>query len=105
MPQQRRLIIIPIVHTRADFGSLGSKVPADQQYETMATQYWRAGSEYVQKLPGDFSKLKVYQDGLPNVPPELVTYVIDRAKPVNYDILRWLRKQGRILSVQKIQNY
>ena len=39
MPQQRRLIIIPIVHTRADFGSLGSKVPADQQYETMATQY------------------------------------------------------------------
>ena len=95
MQQKRHLIIIPIIHTHADYGeSLGSKIPFDEEIEALKAQYWRNVFDYVRSLPFDFSKLKVYQDGLPNVSPELVTYVVNRAKPVNYDILRWLRKQG-----------
>lgn len=90
MPNHR-----PHFHTHADYGeNLGSKITFDEEIEALKAQYWRNVFDYVRGLPFDFSKLKVYQDGLPNVPPELVTYVIDRAKPVNYDILRWLRKQG-----------
>jgi hypothetical protein len=33
MQNNRHLIIVPIIHTRADFGSLGSKVPVDKKYE------------------------------------------------------------------------
>ena len=50
MQNNRHLIIIPIIHTRADWGSLGSKVPVNQKYETGAIQYWRAISGYVQML-------------------------------------------------------
>jgi len=73
---------------------LGRRIPFDEEIEALKTQYWRKVFDYVKDLPFDFSKLKVYQDGLPNVRQELVTYVVDRAKPVNYDILRWLKKQG-----------
>jgi len=95
MQQKRRLIIIPIIHTHADYGeNLGSKIPFDEKIEALKAQYWRNVFDYIKGLPLDYPELKVYQDGLPNVSPELVTYVVDRAKPVNYDILRWLRTQG-----------
>lgn len=94
MQNKRHLIIIPVAHTRADFGSLGSKLPVNQEYETITTQYWQAVSEYVQHLPVDFSQLKVYQDGLPDTSTEIVTRVIAKAQTVNYDLLRWLRDNG-----------
>lgn len=94
MQQKRSLIIIPIVHTRADFGSLGSKVPVDHEYETMATRYWQAVSKYVQDLPGDFSELRIYQDGLPDLPTEMVTRIVDETQTPNFDLLRWLRDKG-----------
>ena len=95
MQQKRRLIIIPIIHTHADYGeNLGSKIPFDEKIEALKAQYWRNVFDYIKGLPLDYPELKVYQDGLPNVSPELVTYVVNRAKPVNYDVLRWLREQG-----------
>jgi len=94
MQQKRRLTVIPIIHTRADFGSLGSKVPVDQEYETMATQYWQTVSEYVQKLPGDFSELRIYQDGLPDSSIEMVTKIVDETQTANYGLLRLLRSKG-----------
>ncbi len=94
MQQRRSLFIIPSVHTRADFGSLGSKVPVDQEYETMATQYWQAVSEYVQKLPGDFSELRIYQDGLLDISAEKVTKIVNETQTPNYKVLRWLKDQG-----------
>jgi len=94
MQQKRRLTVIPIIHTRADFGSLGSKVPVDQEYETMATQYWQTVSEYVQKLPGDFSELRIYQDGLPDSSIEIVTKIVDETQTANYGLLRLLRSKG-----------
>ena len=94
MQSKPRLIIIPVIHTRADYGSLGSKVLVDQGYETMATRYWQAISEYVQGLSVDFSKLRVYQDGLPDVTNEIVARIIDETQTPNYDLLRWLRDKG-----------
>lgn len=94
MQQRRSLIVIPIVHTRADFGSLGSRVPVDQEYETMATRYWQAVSEYVQRLPVDFSELRIYQDGLPDSSKDVVAKIVDETHTVNYDLLRRLRDKG-----------
>ena len=94
MQSKSRLIIIPIIHTHADFGSLGSKVFMDREYETMATQYWQAVSKYVQKLLVDFSELRVYQDGLPDISTEMVTKIVDETQTANYDLLRWLRDKG-----------
>lgn len=94
MQNKSRLIIIPIVHTRADLGSLGSKIPVDPECETTSIQYWQAVSEYIPGLPVDFSTLKVYQDGLPDVPKESIDLILDKAETSNYNLLRWLRQQG-----------
>ena len=66
----------------------------DREHETMATQYWQAVSKYVQKLPVDFSELRVYQDGLPDISTEMVTKIVDETQTANYDLLRWLRDKG-----------
>lgn len=94
MQNERHLIIIPIVHTRADLGSLGSRIPVDEGIEAQKTQYWLRVFDYVRGLPFDFSTLKVYQDDLPNESKELIDLILDRAETNNYDILRWLRQQG-----------
>jgi len=97
MQSKRHLIIIPIVLTRADWGSLESKALVDQEYETMATQYWQAVSEYVQRLPGDFSELRVYQDGLPDISTKIVTKIVEETQTANYKLLRWLRNKGALI--------
>jgi len=94
MQSKSRLIVIPIIHTHADFGSIGSKLQVNQEYEILAIQYWQTVSEYVQKLPMDFSKLKVYQDGLPDISTEIVTKIVDETQTPNYNLLRWLRNKG-----------
>lgn len=94
MEQKRRLINIPIVHTHADFGSLGSRVPFDQEVEEMKALYWEEVFNNVRSLPVNFSELRVYQDGLPNVSAEKVARIVEQAAPSNYDILRWLKEQG-----------
>lgn len=93
MQQKRRLISIPIVHIHADFGSLGSKVLFDQEVEELTTRYWNGVFDYVRNLPLDFSKLKVYQDGLPNISAEKVAKIVDETQTPNYNVLRWLGDQ------------
>jgi len=94
MQNKRHILIIPIIHTHADFGSIGSKSQVNQEHETLATQYWQTVSEYVQKLSVDFSELRVYQDGLPDISAEIVTKIVDETQTPNYDLLRWLRNKG-----------
>ena len=69
-------------------------MPLDLKYETMATQYWRTISEHVQKLPVDFSTLRVYQDGLADVLSEITAKIVDETQTPNYTLLRWLRNKG-----------
>ena len=94
MQNNRHLIIIPVIHTRADYGSFGSKISVDQKYETVAIRYWQAVSEYVQNLQINFSELRVYQDGLPDVSPEIVEKITDKTQSPNYELLRWLKNNG-----------
>lgn len=91
MQNNRYLTIIPVIHTRAD---MGSRIPVGQKYEIGAIQYWQAVSEYVQKLPVNFSELRVYQDGLPDVSADIVTKIVDETQTPNYDLLRWLGDKG-----------
>lgn len=93
-PYKRHLIIIPIVHTHADFRSPASRVTVAPEYETTTTQYWQAISEYIQELSVDFSELRVYQDGLPDIPTNRVAERVDKGQTANYELLRWLRGKG-----------
>ena len=94
MQSKSHLIIIPVIHTRADFGSMGSKVPFDQEIEEMKTRYWNGVFNYVQNLAVDFSKLRVYQDGLPDTSNEVVARIVNETQTPNYNVLRWLRDKG-----------
>lgn len=84
MQQKRRLISIPIVHTHADFWQPESRVLFEPEVEEMKTRYWHRVFEYVRNLPVDFSKLKVYQDGLPDTSTEIVTRIVDETQTPNY---------------------
>lgn len=94
MGQNRRLIVIPTVHTHADFGSLGRRIPFDTEIEGLKTQYWNGVSAFVQDLPVDFSELMVYQDGLPDTSEEDVSLILSKAQTPNYEVVRQLRDQG-----------
>lgn len=91
----RHLISIPIIHTEADMGSLRGKVPFDERCKKAAISYWGKIFDYLRDWPGDFSKLKVYQDGLLHATPEGVERIIAAETCTqNYAVLRWLKKQG-----------
>mgnify|MGYP001571292999 CR=1 FL=1 len=94
MRQNRHLIVIPLVHSRADFGSLGNRIPLDTEIEGLKTQYWNKVSDFVQSLPMDFSELRVYQDGLPNTSEEDISLILSKAQTPNYDVVRQLKDRG-----------
>lgn len=94
MGQNRRLIVIPIIHNRADFGNLGGRMPFDAEAEALKTQYWNGVSDFVLGLPLDFSELRVYQDGLSNTKEEDISLVLSKAQTPNYDVVRQLRDRG-----------
>lgn len=67
----RRLLIIPIVHTEADLGSLapglreamGPRLWAERQRRIAS--FWAGLEAWARTLPADLSLFRVYQDGLP----------------------------------------
>ncbi|MBI2421117.1 MAG: hypothetical protein HYV38_03470 [Candidatus Levybacteria bacterium] len=95
MDEMSHLIIIPIVHTHADSGSLGDKISSGKQYEARALQFWAEVSRYLDTLPLDlFPGLRVYQDSLINGPEEIVDKVVEETQTPNFEILRWLKGKG-----------
>lgn len=99
--QQRKLLIVPILHSREDMGSLGSRLPAGKAglpsgdgYSFMASSFWREVEEKVKRGVNDFKNVKVYQDGLPDTQEELVDKIINKVKSANYDLLRFLKNKG-----------
>ncbi|MDO8569988.1 MAG: hypothetical protein Q7R97_00185 [Candidatus Daviesbacteria bacterium] len=94
MTQTRSLIVIPIIHTKADFGSLQGKIPVDAEIAKMSQQYWDNILHYIQNLSVDFSQLRVYQDGLPDASVGQLTRIVNQAQTPNYNVLRLLRKKG-----------
>ncbi|MEI7920892.1 MAG: hypothetical protein WCJ40_03200 [Planctomycetota bacterium] len=105
---QRMLIVIPIIHTEADLGSLGEKVKHSLE-STKGKEYW---SKHVKTVEGlwdairtwifslslTYEKVRLYQDGLPvcNMELQIVQDVADRGSR-NHSILLDLIARGAIL--------
>ncbi len=96
----RPLLIIPIVHAKADLGSLGEQITARRQAasEALISDFWDQVRTHVLTLDVDFTALHLYQDGLPVCGME-VAIVNDIAKQgsPNFQLLLDLMQRGATL--------
>jgi hypothetical protein len=71
----QRVLLVPVIHNAADLGSLAESVRA-YYLQRLGPAAWKERERTVQRLwddtrralaamPLDFSKLRIYQDGLP----------------------------------------
>lgn len=108
----RRLIYVPIVHSRADLGSLAAGIGAIGK-EGLGAEEWRNHQQEVaafwervraevlvrleEALAGaGWERLRIYQDGLPaggEVARRIVTEVAEKGSP-NYQIVEGLLQRG-----------
>jgi hypothetical protein len=109
----KKLIYIPIVHNKADLGSLGSQlsVEGERKYGASAWQDHMAEVEkswdkieleifkHLRRTP--FKKIKIYQDGLPVAGETGVKIVQDAAGngSKNYSIINRLLAKGANLEI------
>lgn len=103
----RTLYYVPIIHTRADLGSLGKDVSqrgeaglgqaAWQEHVRVVDGFWDAVSRYFLSL--DVSGMKLYQDGMVADGDVGRTIVAEGAKAgsKNYLLVRELMNRGAIL--------
>ena len=91
----RTLMIVPIVHSREDMGSLApDSVRGVAEATRRGAAFWSALRERMKSLGQDWNGVKVYQDGLPDTLPELVDRIVAKAPGQNYELLRWLLGRG-----------
>jgi len=91
----RTLIIVPIVHSREDMGSLAPESARGLAEATRrGAAFWSAMRERIESLDEDWNGVNVYQDGLPDTLPELVDKIVSDAPGQNYELLRWLIERG-----------
>jgi hypothetical protein len=101
----RRLIYVPIIHTEADMGSLkellkqkyieqvGEK--AWEEHKKTVEETWQDIEKGLEALGLPYSRVKLYQDGLPccGREPELVKELAAEGNP-NYQLLLKLMEKG-----------
>ncbi|MEE7625638.1 hypothetical protein V3O24_05645 [Methylobacter sp. Wu8] len=100
----RALIHFPIIHSAKDLGSLGGTVSnlltEEQAHEHLASieHFWTMIATTIEGLGLDYTKLKIYQDGLPVCGKEN-EIVADVAKSgsQNYTLLLALQHKGAML--------
>ena len=91
----RTLIVVPIVHSREDMGSLAPETARGLAEATRrGAAFWSAMRKRIESLDLDWSGVNVYQDGLPDTLPELVEKIVSKAPGQNYGLLRWLAERG-----------
>ncbi len=109
----RRLLILPIVHSRSDLGSLQAvanqaKVAAlgERRAESVAKtvdEFWIAVKQALTSIKLDFARVSIYQDGLPLVPNvalQLEKKIVDdlaRSGSPNHQLVQWMMSQGAAL--------
>lgn len=91
---QRKLLIVPILHTKEDMGSLGNHLSMADGYTAMVSDFWREVKERVKRSVNGTARVKVYQDGLPDTQKELVEKIISEVQSPNYELLRSLKDKG-----------
>ena len=101
----RRLISIPVIHTQADLGSLSEAVRqlyirrmgARQWNHRLKTvdEMWRGISREIKSLNLDYSKVRLYQDGLPHCGHEqAIIKDMAQAGSQNHRLLLHLMEKG-----------
>lgn len=101
----RRLIYIPVIHARIDLGSsaaliadestMGQSSTVRQEWETAIQGSWKTLEGEIPRLPLDWPKVRLYQDGLPvcGREREIVSELAGQGS-ANYGILESLVHQG-----------
>jgi len=101
----RRLIHVPIVHSQADLGPIQERVrqayiekggeAAWKASRAALAEFWSAMEIAMDRLPVDFAKLRLYQDGLPVCGlEEKIVRDLAQQGGVNYRILLKLAERG-----------
>ena len=101
----RRLIHIPIVHSQTDLGSVQERVrqayvekggeEAWKASREALAEFWNALEIAMDRLPVDFTKLRLYQDGLPVCGlEEKIVRDLAQQGGTNYRILLKLKGRG-----------
>ena len=101
----RRLIHIPIVHSQTDLGSVQERVrqayvekggeKAWKASREALAEFWNALEIAMDRLPVDFTKLRLYQDGLPVCGlEEKIVRDLAQQGGANYRILLKLMERG-----------
>jgi hypothetical protein len=104
----RSLLVVPILHTAADLGSLAESVrghylakygpAAWAQRERTVAAIWADVRKRLAAMTPDCAKLRVYQDGLPVCGQELkIVEELAAAGSVNHQIVLDLVRQGATL--------
>ena len=115
----KKLIYIPIVHNRADLGSLGSQLSleGERKYGASAWQHHleevdRSWDEieiaiFKQLKKSSFDKIRIYQDGLPVVNEIGIKIVKDAAEngSKNYLIIDNLLTRGAKLEIAENKEF
>lgn len=91
---QRKLLVVSILHTKEDMGSLGNRLSAEDGYVAMVSKFWEEVKEKVKRYVNGFERVKIYQDGLPDTQENLVDKIINEVKSPNYELLRYLKEKG-----------
>ena len=104
-PALRRLIHIPVIHTQADMGSLGPAIQAIsirelgqqgwEQTVSLVNKIWSQIEQAIGSWSLPYSKVRLYQDGLPICGRELeIVTDLAKAGSRNHQLLLHLKKQG-----------
>lgn len=104
----RRLIVIPIVHTATDLGSLSESVKAHyvekfgpdvwEKRERLVEKLWDDIWEKIELLELDYPQVRLYQDGLPVCGHELkIVEELAGAGSRNHQLLLELLSRGATL--------
>ena len=94
---RRTAILIPIIHSAADMGSLARQVAVDPARDRRVRLQWAGIQHGVKSLDLSWPAVMLYQDGLADAAPEIVRKVLAEVQSANYDLLRWLVAAGAVL--------
>ena len=100
----RALIYFPIIHSPKDLGSLSKAVSdrrtneQENKYLEAVKHFWEIVTTTIEGLELDYTRLKLYQDGLPvcGKEIEIVTEVAESGSE-NHKLLQALNKKGAVL--------